>query len=85
MDKRDYRIGNDRTRLGSSVSVVKMNSANLPANPSTPSPFRPRFIRLRDAPSHFGTDKNRINREIRRSLTEIPIGRQGVAFDLFEK
>lgn len=29
-------------------------------------------------------DKNRFNREIRRLLTEIPIGRQGVAFDLLE-
>ena len=29
-------------------------------------------------------DKNRFNREIRRLLTQIPIGRQGVAFDLLE-
>jgi hypothetical protein len=29
-------------------------------------------------------DKNRFNREIRRLLTQIRIGRQGVAFDLLE-
>jgi len=29
-------------------------------------------------------DKNRFNREIRRLLTQIRIGRQGVAYDLFE-
>jgi hypothetical protein len=41
----------------------------------------PRFIRLRDAPSYLGMDRNRFNAEVRPSLTEIPIGRQGVAFD----
>lgn len=41
----------------------------------------PRFIRLRDAPDYLGVDRNRFNAEIRPSLTEIPIGVQGVAFD----
>jgi hypothetical protein len=41
----------------------------------------PRFIRLRDAPTYLGVDRNRFNAEIRPTLTEIPIGVQGVAFD----
>ena len=41
----------------------------------------PRFIRLRDAPSYLGMDKNRFNRDVRPSLCAIPIGVQGVAFD----
>jgi hypothetical protein len=84
VDKRDYRLGNDRPRLGSSASVANVNSSTLPVNRSIPTSFQPRFIRLRDAPSYFGMDKNRFNREIRRLLTQIPIGRQGVAFDLLE-
>ena len=51
-------------------------------SPSTDvSPFLPRFIRLRDAPSYLGMDKNRFNREVRPLLAVIPIGRQGIAFD----
>src|SRR5580698_1816576 len=41
----------------------------------------PRFIRLREAPSYLGMDKNRFNREVRPHLCVIPIGKQGVAFD----
>lgn len=41
----------------------------------------PRFIRLRDAPSYLGMDRNFFNSEVRPSLTEVPIGKQGVAFD----
>ena len=44
-------------------------------------PVLPRFIRLRDAPSYLGMDKNRFNREIRPLLAVIPIGVQGIAFD----
>jgi hypothetical protein len=40
----------------------------------------PRFLRLRDAPAYLGMDKNRFNREVRAILTEIPIGKQGIAF-----
>jgi hypothetical protein len=36
----------------------------------------PRFIRLRDAPSYLGMDKNRFNREVRPLLSAIPIGTQ---------
>jgi predicted DNA-binding transcriptional regulator AlpA len=46
--------------------------------------IQPRLIRLRDAPSYLGMDRNRFNREVRPALTEIRIGRQGVAFDRFE-
>src|SRR5580658_7213019 len=45
------------------------------------SAFLPRFIRLRDAPSYLGMDKNRFNREVRPLLAVIPIGTQGIAFD----
>ena len=45
------------------------------------SAFLPRFIRLRDAPSYLGMDKNRFNREVRPLLAVIPIGMQGIAFD----
>jgi hypothetical protein len=41
----------------------------------------PRFIRFRDAPNYLGMDKDRFNAEVRPYLVEIPIGRQGVAFD----
>jgi len=44
----------------------------------------PRLLRLRDAPSYLGMDRNRFNAEVRPSLTEIPIGEQGIAFDRFE-
>ena len=41
----------------------------------------PRLIRLRDAPGYCGMDPNRFNDEVRPHLIEIPIGKQGVAFD----
>jgi hypothetical protein len=48
-----------------------------------PKPPRllPRFIRMRDAPSYLGMDKNRFNRDVRPLLSAIPIGTQGIAFD----
>ncbi len=36
---------------------------------------------MRDAPAYLGMDKNRFNREVRPTLTTIPIGIQGLAFD----
>ncbi len=41
----------------------------------------PRIIRLRDAPSYLGMDKNRFNAEVRPQLRERRMGKQGVAFD----
>jgi len=41
----------------------------------------PRFLRLRDAPAYLGMDRNRFNAEVRPHLTQIRIGKQGVAFD----
>lgn len=43
--------------------------------------MQPRLIRLRDVPSYLGMDINRFNREVRPLLIEIPIGKQGIAFD----
>src|SRR3954470_4987937 len=42
---------------------------------------QPRFIRLKDAPTYLGMDKNRFKTEVRPYLVEIPIGKQGIAFD----
>ncbi len=44
----------------------------------------PRLIRLRDAPGYVGMDKNRFNREVRPALINVPIGKQGIAFDRLE-
>jgi hypothetical protein len=41
----------------------------------------PRLIRLRDVPLYLGMDPNRFNAEVRPYLVEIPIGKQGIAFD----
>ena len=41
----------------------------------------PRLIRLRDAPFYLGMDPNRFNREVRPYVAEMPIGKQGIAFD----
>ena len=44
----------------------------------------PRLIRLRDAPHYVGMDRNRFNKDVRPYLTEIPLGKQAVAFDRLE-
>ena len=44
----------------------------------------PRVLRFRDAPAYLGMDRNRFNAEVRPWVTEIPIGKQGVAFDCLE-
>jgi hypothetical protein len=44
----------------------------------------PRIIRCRDAHAYLGMDRNRFNREVRRHVTEIPIGIQGIGFDRLE-
>ena len=44
----------------------------------------PRVLRLRDAPRYLGMNRNLFNAEIRPYLTEVRIGRQGVAFDRLE-
>ena len=41
----------------------------------------PRLIRMRDAPSYLGMDRNKFNADVRPHLTEIPLGVQGIAFD----
>ena len=43
--------------------------------------FEPRFIRLRDAASFLGMDKNRFNREVRPYVDAFSMGVQGVCFD----
>lgn len=43
--------------------------------------MQPRLIRLRDAPSYLGMDRNRFNNEVRPFLVTIKIGQQGIAFD----
>lgn len=43
--------------------------------------MQPRLIRLRDAPTYLGMDRNRFNNEVRPFLITLKIGRQGIAFD----
>lgn len=52
--------------------------------PKTSTNIIPRLLRMKDAPSYLGMDKNRFNKEVRPYLTEIPIGIQGIAFDHYE-
>ena len=44
----------------------------------------PRLIRMRDAFTYLGVDRNRFNAEVRPYLTEVPIGKQGIGFDRLE-
>jgi len=44
----------------------------------------PRVLRLRDAPRYLGMNRNLFNSDVRPFLTEVRIGRQGVAFDRLE-
>ncbi|MHB8562369.1 MAG: hypothetical protein ACYDDA_00210 [Acidiferrobacteraceae bacterium] len=44
----------------------------------------PRLIRARDAPFYLGMDRNRFRTEVRPTLTVVPIGVQGIAFDRLE-
>ncbi len=44
----------------------------------------PRFIRHKYAPDFFGMNVNLFNAEIRPYLTEIRIGKQGIAFDAID-
>jgi predicted DNA-binding transcriptional regulator AlpA len=46
--------------------------------------YTARFIRLKAAPIYLGMDKNLFNRTVRPFLTQIPIGRRGIAFDRLE-
>lgn len=43
--------------------------------------MQPRLIRLRDAASYLGMDRNRFNKEVRPFLITLKIGQQGIAFD----
>ena len=47
-------------------------------------PITPRLLRFRDAPRYLGMDRNRFNAIVRPHLTEIRIGKQGIAFDRLE-
>ena len=49
-----------------------------------PLQYTARFIRLKVAPIYLGMDKNLFNRTVRPFLTQIPIGRRGIAFDRLE-
>ncbi|MES9830528.1 MAG: hypothetical protein ABW201_19920 [Candidatus Thiodiazotropha sp.] len=40
-----------------------------------------RFIRRKDAGKYLAMDRNRFDNEVRPYLVEIPIGKQGIAFD----
>jgi hypothetical protein len=64
---------------------MKASELSALAKSASPlGPLLPRLIRFRDAPRYLGMDRNRFNAEVRPSLTEIPIGTQGIAFDRLE-
>ena len=44
----------------------------------------PRLLRVRDAPAYAGMDRNKFNTELRPHLTEVPLGKQAIAFDRIE-
>jgi len=44
----------------------------------------PRLLRFRDAPRYLGMDRDGFNAEVRPYVTNISIGRQGIAFDQLE-
>ena len=46
--------------------------------------LQPRFIRFRDAPAYLGMDRSKFNEMVRPFLTEIPLGKQAVAFEKVE-
>ena len=41
----------------------------------------PRLIRLREAPAYLGMDRNKFNQLVRPFVTEVPLGKQAIAFD----
>jgi predicted DNA-binding transcriptional regulator AlpA len=53
-------------------------------NKQKPLSVQPRLIRFSAAPTYVGMDRTRFNQEVRPFLTEIPIGKQGIAFDRLE-
>jgi hypothetical protein len=61
-----------------------MSDENLKPTAMSATQLLPRFIRFRDAPFYLGMDRNRFNTDVRPCLTNIPIGRQGIAFDRLE-
>jgi hypothetical protein len=42
------------------------------------------LIRLRDAPSYLGIDRNKFNAMVRPYVTKVPLGKQALAFDRLE-
>ena len=44
----------------------------------------PRLIRLHNAPRFLGMDRHTFQRIVRPYLTEVPIGKRGIAFDRLE-
>jgi len=43
-----------------------------------------RLIRLKNAPKYLGMGRHTFNRNVREFVTQIPIGRSGIAFDKLE-
>jgi hypothetical protein len=60
-----------------------------PAAPEPPGraaalTLQPRLIRMRDAPRYLGMTRDHFNALVRPHVTEIPFGRQCIAFDRLE-
>jgi hypothetical protein len=70
------------TREGvASGGLEPLKKKRISSAPACSVGIAPRLIRLRDAPRYLGMDPNRFNAEVRPYLTEMRIGKQGVAFD----
>lgn len=71
-DQPNYRGNNSVSKESEKTAVISATQ------------LLPRFVRFRDAPFYVGMDRNRFNTEVRPYLTNIPVGRQGLAFDRLE-
>ncbi len=69
------------TWMAPQTKKSSLKNTNTPKSVSKTRSMVPRLIRLRDAPNYLGMDPNRFNAEVRPYLIEIPIGKQGIAFD----
>jgi hypothetical protein len=78
-----------KAELAPSGSLVDQTDAQE-GRAALAAPYRrmpqiaPRLLRVRDAPAYVGVDRNKFNAEFRPHLTEIPLGRQALAFDRVE-
>ena len=74
-------VGEESWRVCRLPPEIQFRQGTGPGTATMSQPILPRLIRLRDAARYCGMDPNRFNAEVRPYLIEIPIGKQGIAFD----